>query len=155
MTTTMPDRKASNGRAERLIGRLKRQVRALLSHHQLPPSYWPHALRHAAEELLEAFLKKLERALVVSMVEGEKSASRSQVPPTGVEQLVRAVVLQCCPEVLHGQVLVTCCDACELHGLWRSMWSKRCMFCRCRHVIGPVSCGLLCARAVSCKGQWQ
>ena len=59
VTTTMPESKASNGRAERLIGRLKQQVRALLSHHQLPPSYWPHALRHAAESMQRSSLARL------------------------------------------------------------------------------------------------
>ena len=48
-TSTMPESKASNGRAERLIGRLKQQVRALLSAHSLEPAMWPHAIRYATE----------------------------------------------------------------------------------------------------------
>ena len=59
VTTTMPESKASNGRAERLIGRLKQQVRALLSHHKLEAQFWPHALCYAVESLQRTALHKL------------------------------------------------------------------------------------------------
>ena len=59
VTTTMPESKASNGRAERLIGRLKQQARALLSHHQLSAAFWPHALRYSIEVMQRASLAKL------------------------------------------------------------------------------------------------
>ena len=58
-TSTMPESKASNGRAERLIGRLKQQVRALLSAHSLEPAMWPHAIRYATEGRQRAALKTL------------------------------------------------------------------------------------------------
>ena len=59
VTTTMPESKASNGRAERLIGRLKQQARALLSHHQLAAAFWPHALRYSIEVMQRSSLAKL------------------------------------------------------------------------------------------------
>ena len=59
VTTTMPESKASNGRAERLVGRLKQQTRALLSHHKLPEGYWPHAVRYAVESMQRLALARL------------------------------------------------------------------------------------------------
>ena len=58
-TSTMPECKASNGRAKRLIGRLKQQVRALLSAHSLEPAMWPHAIRYATEERQREALQRL------------------------------------------------------------------------------------------------
>ena len=59
MTTTMPGSKASNGRAERLIARIKQQVRALLNAHSMAPEMWPHAARYAAEAMQRDALKAL------------------------------------------------------------------------------------------------
>ena len=46
VATTMPESKASNGRAECLVARLKVQIRALLSANSLEPGMWPHAARY-------------------------------------------------------------------------------------------------------------
>ena len=59
VTTTMPESKASNGRAERLIARIKQQVRSLLSAHSMAPEMWPHAARYAAEAMQRDALKAL------------------------------------------------------------------------------------------------
>ena len=49
MATTPGDEPAQNGRVEQLIGGLKRDVRVPLKAASLDESYWPLALRHAAE----------------------------------------------------------------------------------------------------------
>ena len=51
VTATMPESKVRKGRAEGRIGRLKRQIQALLSAHHLEPGLWPHAARYANEPL--------------------------------------------------------------------------------------------------------
>ena len=59
VTTTMPESKASNGRAERLVGRLKQRIRVLISGHKLGHQYWPHAARYAVEDMQRAALRAL------------------------------------------------------------------------------------------------
>ena len=59
VTTTMPESKASNGSAERLVARLKQQIRALINAHSLGPGYWPHAARYANESMQRQALKAL------------------------------------------------------------------------------------------------
>ena len=58
-TTTMPEHPAGNGRAERLIGRVKSQVRALLHGHAIPVGMWPHAVRYAVEGMQRTALSRL------------------------------------------------------------------------------------------------
>ena len=58
-TTTMPEHSAGNGRAERLIGRVKSQVRALLHGHAIPVGMWPHAVRYAVEGMQRTALSRL------------------------------------------------------------------------------------------------
>ena len=58
-TTTMPEHPAGNGRAERLIGRIKSQVRALLHGHAVPVGMWPHAVRCAVEGIQRDSLSRL------------------------------------------------------------------------------------------------
>ena len=58
-TTTVPENPAMNGRAERLIGRVKQQVRALLIGHECGPGMWPHAIRYVVESLQRAQLEVL------------------------------------------------------------------------------------------------
>ena len=59
VTTTMPESKASNGRAERLVGRLKQRIRVLLNAHRVGPAFWPHAARYAAEDMQRTALRHL------------------------------------------------------------------------------------------------
>ena len=47
------------GRAERLIGKVKQQVRALLHANECPPGLWPHAIRFVVEGLHREPLEKL------------------------------------------------------------------------------------------------
>ena len=59
VTNTMPESKASNGRAERLVGRLKQRIRVLLNAHRVGPAFWPHAARYAAEDMQRTALRHL------------------------------------------------------------------------------------------------
>ena len=58
-TTTVPENPAMNGRAERLIGRVKQQVRALLAANDCGPELWPHAVRYVVEGLQRSQLAEL------------------------------------------------------------------------------------------------
>ena len=58
-TTTAPEQPAGNGRAERLVGKLKHQARALLHSTDAGYALWPHAIRYSCEGLQRAQLHRL------------------------------------------------------------------------------------------------
>ena len=58
-TTTAPEQPAGNGRAERLVGKLKQQTRALLHSTDAGSALWPHAIRYSCEGLQRAQLHRL------------------------------------------------------------------------------------------------
>ncbi|CAE7419793.1 unnamed protein product [Symbiodinium necroappetens] len=58
-TTTVPEQPAGNGRAERLVGKLKQQARALLHSTDAGYALWPHAVRYSCEGLQRAQLHRL------------------------------------------------------------------------------------------------
>ena len=107
MTTTMPESKASNGRAERLVGRLKQQIRALLNGHSLGPEYWPHAARYANEALQRDALKALghEVKTLVPFYSLVRFRSRSWRDTTWGSRASEGRLVAPCTDISRGYVI--------------------------------------------------
>ena len=107
VTTTMPESKASNGRAERLIGRLKQQIRALLSGHGLDPGLWPHAARYANESLQREALKALghDTKPLIPFYSRVRFRSRSWRDTTWGSRATEGHLVAPCNDISRGYVI--------------------------------------------------
>ena len=107
VTTTMPESKASNGRVERLIGRLKQQIGALLSGHGLDPGLWPHAARYANESLQREALKALghDTKPLIPFYSRVRFRSRSWRDTTWGSRATEGHLVAPCNDISRGYVI--------------------------------------------------
>ena len=106
-TTTMPEHPAGNGRAERLIGQIKSQVRAMLHGSAVPVGMWPHAVRYAVEGMQRESLHRLghETKQMVPFYAQVRFRARSWRDTTWGPRSVEGRLVASCTDISKGYIV--------------------------------------------------